>query len=68
MTCVRCEVIRSRIVGKSFALFGLTNDEIAVKLKALHGAEYYATSQGVYRANSVPPFMPYRIIERPQDG
>lgn len=68
MKCVRCEVIRARVVGKSFALFGMTDSEIAAKLTALLGAEYYAVSTGVYRASSVPPFTPYRIIERPQDG
>jgi hypothetical protein len=65
--CTYCEVQRAKAVAVGMRLF-FNNDEIAAKLKELFAAEYYTTTQGVFRANSVPPCMPYRILERPANG
>lgn len=51
MTCIRCELVRAKIIAMGMAGIGSSAEDILAKLVGMYGSDYYRTGNRVYRAD-----------------
>lgn len=74
MSCIRCELTRSKLIALTMDKFGYSWLDIINKLNASNpGNQYFIEQEGLEanprhvwlkRENAVPPHVPYVILER----
>jgi hypothetical protein len=59
--CVQCEIEKAKQAALYMKACGDDLLDIAVTLCQRFGASYYLEGLTLYRANTVPPHMPYKV-------
>lgn len=60
MFCLRCEVIRAKLIANGLAIVGKPLPEIVEKLNAYFGGKYFLDGNKIVRSNSPVNFVIYQ--------
>lgn len=60
MLCLKCEVLRARLIAAGMVIVGKTHEQIAAHLSSRYSAKYFVDTNAVWRDNNPSPI---RILE-----